>query len=88
MVLDYASVAQSRRDVGRATHCVHPRPEPPAPSGAFRLVYLPRRRAGEPGPRDNVHVLEAWPLSRPAAAAGATSAEPPWVGQGGARERI
>jgi hypothetical protein len=51
-------------------------------------VYLPRRRAGEPGPRDNVHVLQAWPRSPAAAAAGATSAEPPWVGQGGARERI
>ena len=44
MVLDYASVAQCLLDVGRATHFVPPRPEPPAPSGAFRLVYLPRRR--------------------------------------------
>ena len=51
-------------------------------------VYLPRRRAGDPGPRDNVHVLQAWPRSPAAAAAGATSAEPPWVGQGVARERI
>jgi len=46
-------------------------------------IYLARRRAGEPGPRDDLRLLHSWPRARGLYEAAPAAAETPWVGGAG-----